>query len=88
MISSRVKTQLAALGMLLVTRQQIERPDNRRPGELVKGLSSPPPVKNWVDRRTGKRVKVPRNAKCPCGSGQKFKACCLGKVPIEPNESG
>lgn len=25
-------------------------------------------------------VKVRRNEQCPCGSGLKFKKCCLGKV--------
>ena len=23
--------------------------------------------------------KTPRNAPCPCGSGRKYKYCCLGK---------
>ncbi len=26
-----------------------------------------------------KERKVPRNAKCPCGSGKKYKHCC-GKI--------
>jgi hypothetical protein len=25
--------------------------------------------------------KLGRNAACPCGSGKKFKQCCLGKAP-------
>ena len=25
-------------------------------------------------------VKIGRNDKCPCGSGKKFKKCCLGKI--------
>ncbi|MDN4694427.1 SEC-C metal-binding domain-containing protein [Vibrio parahaemolyticus] len=24
-------------------------------------------------------MKVGRNHRCPCGSGAKFKACCMGK---------
>ena len=24
-----------------------------------------------------RRVKIPRNAPCPCGSGKKYKKCCL-----------
>jgi len=33
-----------------------------------------------VARKTGEsRPKVPRNAPCPCGSGKKYKKCCLGK---------
>lgn len=27
-----------------------------------------------------KAVDVPRNAKCPCGSGKKHKNCCIGKA--------
>jgi len=26
-----------------------------------------------------KEVKIGRNAPCPCGSGQKYKKCCIGK---------
>ena len=26
--------------------------------------------------------KIGRNAKCPCGSGIKFKKCCLSKVNL------
>lgn len=28
------------------------------------------------------RTKIGRNATCPCGSGQKFKRCCLDKAQI------
>jgi tetratricopeptide (TPR) repeat protein len=28
-----------------------------------------------------KVVKVGRNDPCPCGSGKKFKKCCIGKIP-------
>lgn len=27
----------------------------------------------------GKSVQAARNEPCPCGSGQKYKRCCLGK---------
>jgi|GEM_PF-6695830 len=27
-----------------------------------------------------RQVKVGRNAECPCGSGLKFKKCCLSKA--------
>lgn len=36
----------------------------------VPGQSAPAPPKE------AKRVKVGRNERCPCGSGQKFKKCC------------
>src|SRR5581483_4355822 len=26
-------------------------------------------------------LKIPRNSRCPCQSGKKFKACCLVKIP-------
>lgn len=29
--------------------------------------------------RAAERKKVPRNSVCPCGSGQKYKKCCLAK---------
>jgi hypothetical protein len=29
--------------------------------------------------RSLKRAKIGRNDLCPCGSGRKFKKCCLGK---------
>lgn len=35
------------------------------------------PVKVTVGRRSG---KVRRNSVCPCGSGRKYKKCCLSKV--------
>lgn len=30
--------------------------------------------------QTQKRVKVGRNDKCPCGSGKKYKKCCLQRL--------
>jgi AcrR family transcriptional regulator len=30
------------------------------------------------------RAKVGRNDPCPCGTGLKFKRCCLGKKPLAP----
>ncbi len=27
--------------------------------------------------------KVARNDPCPCGSGKKYKRCCMGKPPVE-----
>lgn len=29
------------------------------------------------DERLVRRVKVGRNSPCPCGSGRKFKKCCI-----------
>lgn len=29
-------------------------------------------------------IRTPRNAVCPCGSGKKFKLCCIGKDQPPP----
>lgn len=44
-----------------------------------KKVTSPPPQKrsNIITFRRGE--KVGRNAPCPCGSGKKYKKCCLSK---------
>ncbi|MBI5557163.1 MAG: SEC-C domain-containing protein [Deltaproteobacteria bacterium] len=31
-------------------------------------------------------MKIGRNDPCPCGSGQKYKKCCQGKVDFKPAE--
>jgi len=47
-------------------------PDKPEDISDVERLKNPPaPVK--------RREKVSRNAPCPCGSGKKYKKCCLGK---------
>ena len=33
-----------------------------------------------LTKRALKRMKVGRNEPCPCGSGNKFKKCCLNSV--------
>src|SRR5437016_4350378 len=43
------------------------RPDDGGGGERVAGCMA--------------KQKIGRNALCPCGSGRKFKHCCLPKVP-------
>lgn len=30
------------------------------------------------------RTRIGRNAPCPCGSGLKFKKCCIGRAAIVP----
>ena len=34
-------------------------------------------LKELPDERLVRRVKVGRNSPCPCGSGRKFKKCCI-----------
>lgn len=33
--------------------------------------------------RVTKRMKIGRNDPCPCGSGKKFKKCCIEKMSEE-----
>jgi len=42
-----------------------------------KTLSTLDKIKNEIDQRAG------RNNPCPCGSGKKFKKCCLNPDPTE-----
>ncbi len=43
------------------------------------GLREPPPRYSWQQPHKRNRPKVSRNAPCPCGSGKKYKKCCMGK---------
>ena len=36
-------------------------------------------MKNMKRRQCGKMSKIGRNDQCPCGSGKKYKKCCLNK---------
>ena len=48
----------------------------------LKNKRAPANVMNWIRNREGQVVKpaMPeRNDPCPCGSGRKFKNCCMGK---------
>jgi uncharacterized protein YecA (UPF0149 family) len=40
-------------------------------------IEAPLPPK--VTALKGKTKKIGRNAPCPCGSGKKYKKCCLNK---------
>ncbi len=37
-------------------------------------------LKELPKERLVRRVKVGRNQPCPCGSGRKFKKCCISKT--------
>ena len=50
--------------------------ESKSKGRLVKETASIKPIK-----REGR--KIGRNELCPCGSGKKYKDCCLGKEPAE-----
>ena len=50
--------------------------------EELKNKRPPANVMNWIRNRENQVIKpeIPeRNDPCPCGSGKKFKNCCLGK---------
>jgi len=47
---------------------------HRRP-EMLRSAHSPAQLSQGPARRVG------RNDPCPCGSGKKFKKCCLGAAP-------
>lgn len=36
-------------------------------------------ILNPINQKQKFRGKIKRNDPCPCGSGHKFKKCCLGK---------
>jgi len=42
-----------------------------------------PPIKQVILRERGE-VKIGRNDPCACGSGKKFKRCCLGRDMAAP----
>ncbi len=73
-IHSQAESQLVAPPQSGVGRQQAEAiAASQNPGER-----KPEPVRN-----VGK--KVGRNDPCPCGSGKKFKACCMRKqASVDP----
>lgn len=50
----------------------------------LKNKRPPANVMTWIRNRENQVVKQPvpeRNDPCPCGSGRKFKNCCMGKFP-------
>lgn len=45
----------------------------------LKPLPDKPFVYNAGEQTVVKEEKIGRNDPCPCGSGKKYKKCCLGK---------
>ena len=52
---------------------------SKTPEEAValKELIEQAPLRTLADYTFGSRGRIGRNAPCPCGSGMKFKKCCL-----------
>ncbi|MCP3681615.1 MAG: hypothetical protein GY861_02900 [bacterium] len=53
------------------TTKKIQQKMNKELDELVE---------LGAEIKTVKRVKIGRNESCPCGSGNKFKKCCIFKL--------
>jgi hypothetical protein len=51
----------------------------QRGGLLTHGKGGSPGVKGTRQAVVPKPITIRRNQPCPCGSGHKFKQCCLGK---------
>jgi len=59
-------------------------------GDELAKKRPPSNVMQWVkktdDRKAGiiqpQKFQIERNDVCPCGSGKKFKNCCMGKIPF------
>jgi hypothetical protein len=51
--------------------------------EYLHSLHYDKPKENYTkgDKKPPKEKKVGRNDPCPCGSGKKYKKCCMGKEP-------
>jgi preprotein translocase subunit SecA len=55
--------------------EKFEKKEQKKEAEVQKNTTAP------VEKEPTKRTtpKVGRNDDCPCGSGKKFKRCCMGK---------
>jgi uncharacterized protein YecA (UPF0149 family) len=60
---------------------ELDNPINKRTQDVYSGVNCPQSLKgkNKVNFQTitRKSNKVGRNENCPCGSGEKYKKCCL-----------
>lgn len=54
---------------------------HRRQSSTARAILKPIPGFVWNPLRT-----LPRNMRCPCRSGRKFKACCLPNLPPAVSE--
>jgi uncharacterized protein len=55
--------------------------------EELKNKRPPANVMNWIRNRENQVIRpaMPeRNDPCPCGSGKKFKNCCIGNPVYKP----
>ena len=66
-------------------------PPFEEPGRVQRVAATRPPMRSFAGRSdmafptspVRREVKIGRNDPCPCGSGKKYKQCCLGKPLAE-----
>ena len=73
-----------------LTEDQQERLDNLKESMMVNqavGVQDAAALAGMMRRMKPKQIvrdyKISRNMKCPCGSGKKYKNCCLGNGRFE-----
>jgi len=62
--------------MLDNLKAQMPKPNKESEERFIKEMIIPP-TKKQMER---KPPRIGRNEPCPCGSGKKFKKCCLGSI--------
>ena len=63
-------------GLLLFA---LEKLTGKKVADVVKAKPSLPPPRLALPHKPAPKQKVGRNDPCPCGSGKKFKVCCMKK---------
>jgi len=66
--------------------QQVKVKDARRfpkgfksVGPFIRHLGGYKEYYRWLRNNPIRSNKIPRNSSCPCGSGKKYKRCCINK---------
>ena len=92
-ILSQIAGQTASEQMILpqqMTEAQQASVDELKEAMMVNqavGVQDAATLAGMMRRMKPKQIvrdcKIPRNMKCPCGSGKKYKNCCLGNGRFE-----
>ncbi len=78
--SEKQVNEVMQLVMDLTNNTRIWENNGHTPNEIYERYEKPHLMP--LPRGGGKSRKVGRNDPCPCGSGKKYKKCCLGKDKI------
>ena len=78
-IMYRVQTQEPPRRRRMTYDNVMELAGGDMPQGMANGVASSPMARPHAVPKSGSQ-KVGRNDPCPCGSGKKFKKCCLGKI--------